>query len=89
MSKLQHRARNELPARGHALRRTYKTIATTHCRIPDDISVYLLGHAPEGLSQCCLLRRAMSSGAAIREAQAEITQTMMSLLNGKSQKRAA
>ena len=80
-SQLQHRDRRELPARGHALRRTYKTIATTQCKVPDDVSAYLLGHVPEGMSQRYLLRWAMSSGTAIREAQAKISRTMTALLH--------
>jgi integrase len=86
-SQFQHRDRTELPARGHALRRTYKTIATTQCKVPDDVSAYLLGHVPEGMSQRYLLRWAMSSGTAIREAQAKISRTMTALLHKK--KRAA
>ena len=38
---IQARNRSELPAIGHALRRTYKTIATDHCGVPDDISAAL------------------------------------------------
>jgi hypothetical protein len=34
------------------------------------VSAYLLGHVPEGMSQRYLLKWAMSSGTAIREAQA-------------------
>jgi hypothetical protein len=72
-----------LPARGHALRRTYKTIATTQCKVPDDVSAYLLGHVPEGMSPRYLLRWAMSSGTTIREAQVKISRTMARLLHKK------
>jgi hypothetical protein len=72
--------REELPARGHALRRTYKTVATTRCKVPDDVSTFLLGHVPEGMSQKYLLRWALSSGPAIREAQHKISREIVRLL---------
>ena len=68
-------------ARGHALRRTFKTVATAHCKVPDDVSAFLLGHVPEGMSQKYLLRWALSSGPAIREAQATISREMVRLLH--------
>ncbi|HEY7230346.1 MAG TPA: site-specific integrase [Pseudolabrys sp.] len=87
---IQHRHRTELPVMGHALRRTYKTIATDHCGVPDDISAALLGHVPEGMSQKYLIRWARMSGPAIIAAQAKISRTIMSLLKGgRSQKRVA
>ena len=73
--------REQLPTRGHALRRTFKTIATAHCKVPDDVSAFLLGHVPEGMSQKYLLRWALSSGPAIREAQATISREMVRLLH--------
>jgi integrase len=89
---IQARNRTELPTIGHALRRTYKTIATDHCGVPDDISAALLGHVPEGMSQKYLIRWARMSGPAIIEAQAKISRTIMALLRGKGnakRKRAA
>jgi hypothetical protein len=77
---------------GHALRRTYKTIATDHCGVPDDISAALLGHVPEGMSQKYLIRWARTSGPAILKAQATISRTIMTLLKAKpvaKRKRAA
>jgi integrase len=75
--------RSELPARGHALRRTFKTVATTRCNVPDDVSAFLLGHVPEGMSQKYLLRWAMSSGRAIRDAQRKISHEIALLLQKK------
>ncbi len=72
--------RDGLQAFGHALRRTYKTIATDHCKVPDDISAMLLGHVPEGMSQRYLLRWARASGPAIIEAQAAISRRIVTLL---------
>lgn len=80
---IQHRNRSELPVIGHALRRTYKTIATDHCGVPDDISATLLGHVPEGMSQKYLIQWARKSGPAILEAQATISKTIMQLLKAK------
>jgi integrase len=80
---IQARNRSELPAMGHALRRTYKTVATDHCGVPDDISAALLGHVPEGMSQKYLIRWARMSGPAIIEAQRKISKTIMALLKAK------
>jgi integrase len=74
--------REELPTRGHSLRRTYKTVAQNECHVPDEVSAYLLGHVPEGMSQRYLLKWAMSSGTAIREAQEKISRKMVALLHG-------
>ncbi len=80
--------REQLPTRGRALRRTFKTIATAHCKVPDDVSAFLLGHVPEGMSQKYLLRWALSSGPAIREAQATISREMVRLLHRRRGKAA-
>ena len=82
-------SRDDLPATGNDLRRTYKSIATSVCGIPDDVSAFLMGHMPEGMSQKYLLRWALSSGDAIKEAQAKISATMMRLLHGASEKKRA
>ena len=74
-------SRDNLPATGNDLRRTYKTVATGTCRIPDDVSAYLMGHVPEGMSQKYLLRWALSSADAVKEAQTKISATMMQLLH--------
>ena len=89
---IQARNRSEVPCIGHALRRTYKTIATDHCGVPDDISAALLGHVPEGMSQKYLIRWARMSGPAIIKAQATISKTIIRLLKAKpatTKKRAA
>ena len=82
-------SRDDLPATGNDLRRTYKTIATSVCGVPDDVSAFLMGHMPEGMSQKYLLRWALSSGDAIKEAQVKISATMMRLLHGASEKKRA
>lgn len=79
-----------MPCIGHALRRTYKTIATDHCGVRDDISAALLGHVPEGTSQKYLIRWARVSGPAIIKAQATISKAITALLHAKQpRKRAA
>ncbi len=81
-----------LPAAGHALRRTFKTIAQNECKVIEEVSAYLLGHQPEGMSQKYLLKWAMRNGTAIREGQAKISREMVGLLHAKprlQRKRAA
>ncbi|HUZ34006.1 MAG TPA: hypothetical protein VMV19_18145 [Xanthobacteraceae bacterium] len=75
--------RDGLPAFGHALRRSYKTVATDHCGVPDDISAALLGHVPEGMSQRYLLKWARQSGPAIIAAQEKISRKMIELMTVK------
>jgi integrase len=70
--------RDKLPARGHALRRTYKTVAFD-CGVPDDLSAFLLGHIPEGMSAKYALRRMLLDGPMLRERQAEISARMVHL----------
>jgi integrase len=82
-------SRDDLPATGNELRRTYKSVATSVCGVPDDVSAFLMGHVPEGMSQKYLLRWAFSSGAAIEEAQGKISAAMMRLLHGASEKKRA
>lgn len=68
----------------HSLRRTYKTIATDHCGVADDISATPLGHVPQGMSQRYLLKWARTSDPAIIEAQHKISAKMVALLHGKT-----
>ncbi len=71
--------RDELPARGHALRRTYKTVATD-CGVSDDLSAFLLGHIPEGMSAKYALRRMLLDGPMLRRKQREISRRVLELL---------
>ena len=83
-------ARDKLPMRGHALRRTYRTFAHS-LGIPDDIGDWLLGDAPEGIKAHYLIKWAMANNAAIVAAQHKISKAMMIALKAKpaKQKRAA
>jgi integrase len=81
---------NNLPCRGHALRRSYRTFAHS-LEISDDIGDWLLGDAPEGVKAHYLLKWAMANNKAIVEAQHKISKAMMTALKAKpaKQKRAA
>jgi len=74
---------NDLPARGHALRRTYMTFAHNECRVPTQFSQWLMGQAPEGIKANYLLKWAMDNGEAIKEAQHKISRKMWAALTGK------
>jgi integrase len=71
--------RDALPARGHALRRTYKTVATD-CGVSDELSAFLLGHIPEGMSAKYALRRMLLDGPMLRRKQREISARVLALL---------
>jgi integrase len=86
---LNNPTRDDIPARGHALRRTFKTIAEDYCGVPTQISEYLEGRMPEGVKGRYLLKWARKEGPAIIEAQRQISRTIMALLHGKSMSRAA
>jgi integrase len=72
--------RDDLPARGQALRHTYRTICAD-LGIDELISHYLLGHAPAGISQRYILKLILASGPAMRAAQAKISRRIVALLN--------
>jgi integrase len=71
--------RDPLPARGMALRRTWKTIATD-CGVTDDQSALLLGHAIPGVSAGYMLRQVLTQGPLLRELQAKISARIADLL---------
>jgi integrase len=84
--------REELPARGHALRRTWKTFAQNECGVREEISASLIGHVPEGMSQRYVLQWARTNGKAILEAQRKISREMAMAFRGQrrsKKKRAA
>lgn len=71
--------RDPLPARGHALRRTYKTIATDR-GVSAELTSFLLGHVPEGMTAKYALARMLAEGPKMREKQEAISQKIMELL---------
>jgi integrase len=70
---------DNLPARGVALRRTYRTIALD-CGIDELVSHFLMGHSPPGISGRYVVKLIASSGKGLREAQRKISRRMMQLL---------
>jgi hypothetical protein len=76
--------RGELPVKGAALRRTWKTFVVSECKIPFEISEFLLGHIPHGVSAHYIMRWAMSSGKEIIDAQRKISKAMMAALRGEA-----
>jgi integrase len=71
--------RSELPIRGQALRHSYRTICAD-LKIDDLISHFLLGHAPEGISQAYVAKLILQNGPAMRDAQERISKRIFSLL---------
>jgi hypothetical protein len=80
---LNNPTRDELPARGHALRRTHRTIAIDHCDVSDGIAAALQGRAPPGVEARYILKWARTEGPKIIEAQQKISRTIMQLLKAK------
>jgi hypothetical protein len=72
------RARVPLP-HAAALRRTFKTVALG-CGVSDELSAFLLGHIPEGMSAKYALRRMLLDGPTLRKKQWDISRRIMSLL---------
>jgi integrase len=68
-----------LPAKGQALRHTYRTICAD-LEIDELISHYLMGHAPQGISQKYISTLILQNGPAMRAAQERISKRIVSLL---------
>jgi integrase len=71
--------RDELPARGMQLRRTYRTVAAD-VGVDEMLSHFLLSHAPAGISQRYVARMILQSGQAMREAQRSVSRRISDLL---------
>jgi integrase len=67
--------------RGHALRRTFKTLALD-CGVSDELSAFLLGHVPPGMSAKYALRQMLLQGRTLRKHQRTISRRVMELLGG-------
>lgn len=72
--------RDRLPARGNMLRHTYRTVAAD-LGIDELLSHFLLGHAPEGVSQKYIARMILAAGPALRDAQRRMSRRIVALLN--------
>jgi integrase len=65
--------------RGHALRRTFKTLALD-CGVSDELSAFLLGHVPPGMSAKYALRQMLLQGRTLRKHQRTISARVVELL---------
>jgi integrase len=68
-----------LPVKGQALRHTYRTICAD-LEIDELITHYLMGHAPQGISQKYIATLILQNGPAMRAAQERISKRIVSLL---------
>lgn len=71
--------RDPLPARGNMLRHTYRTIAAD-LGVDELISHFLLGHAPEGISQKYIATLILANGPKMREEQNRMSKRMIELM---------
>lgn len=71
--------RGALPARGNMLRHTYRTVAAD-LGVDDLLIHFLMGHAPDGISQKYIATLILSNGPAMRAAQEKISARMLELL---------
>jgi integrase len=72
-------AREALPMRGNALRHGYRTLAAD-MKIDDLISHFLMGHAPDGISQKYIATLILQNGAAMRDEQNRMSKRFIELL---------
>ncbi|QOZ79927.1 hypothetical protein XH83_33835 [Bradyrhizobium sp. CCBAU 53351] len=77
--------RDELPARGNMLRHTYSTVAAD-LGVDDLIRHFLMGHAPEGISQKYIATLILANGPKMREEQNRMSKRIVELLglNGRT-----
>ncbi|WP_459593615.1 integrase arm-type DNA-binding domain-containing protein [Bradyrhizobium diazoefficiens] len=71
--------RDDLPARGNMLRHTYSTVAAD-LGIDELIRHFLMGHAPEGISQKYIATLILANGPKMREEQNRMSRRMVELL---------
>ncbi len=69
-------AREVLPARGNMLRHTYRTVAAD-LGVDDLMIHFLMGHAPDGISQKYVATLILANGPAMRAAQERISARML------------
>jgi integrase len=72
--------RDELPARGNMLRHTFRTVCAD-LGVDELLAHFLMGHAPEGISQKYIARMILTSGPALRAAQRKVSRRITALLN--------
>ena len=69
----------DLPARGHALRHTWRTVAAD-CGVDELLAHFMLGHVPQNISQAYIMRLVLSAGPALRQAQRKVSKRILHLL---------
>ena len=69
--------------KGQALRHTYRTICAD-LEIDELITHYLMGHAPQGISQKYIATLILQNGPAMRAAQERISKRIVGLLGPSS-----
>jgi integrase len=72
-------ARSTLPAAGHRLRHTFKTVSAA-CGVSDTLSAILLGHALPGISGRYVGELALARSDELRQAQQRISDRLFELL---------
>ena len=71
--------RDDLPARGHALRHTWRTVAAD-CGVDELLAHFMLGHVPKNISQAYITRLVLAAGPALRQAQRKVSKRIIELL---------
>jgi integrase len=71
--------RDALPARGHALRHSYRTVCA-NIGIDDVIAHVLQGWAPRNISESYLTRLVLSAGEGVRASQRRVSKKIIELL---------
>jgi integrase len=74
-----HPHRDDLPATGHDLRHTYRTVCADQ-GIDDVLAHVLQGWAPKNISEKYVTRLVMAAGAGIRAAQRKVSHKIIQLL---------
>ncbi|MGD0023612.1 MAG: tyrosine-type recombinase/integrase [Xanthobacteraceae bacterium] len=69
-----------LPAKGRALRRTYRTVAAD-LGVNEVLTRLLMGHSLQGVNQSYITRLALTGGEGLRSAQRRISRRIVCLLN--------
>jgi integrase len=71
--------RDDLPAKGHALRHTYRTVSAD-AGVDDVIAHILQGWEPKNISETYVTRLVMAEGTGIRSAQRKVSSKIVKLL---------
>jgi integrase len=70
--------RDDLPARGHDLRHSWRSLAA-EIGIDDLLCHFMLGHQPRNISEKYITRLVLAAGSAVRQAQRKVSQKLVAL----------